>query len=340
MRDLLIIQTAFAGDLILTTPLIEQCAHCFPGIGIDVLCIPGTASLLAHNPHVREVLPYDKQSGKPGLLTLTRRLSRKGYEICIVPHRSFRSAILARATRARRRVSFDRSAASWLYTDTVRYADADHEVERNRTLLSVFDGARKTRVRPALYPSEDDRMAAARSVSAGGTMPMLCLAPGSVWATKRWTQEGFIEVGKALCQEYQVVLIGGAQDAALCAEIAGALPPDRVVNTAGKLSFLASAALVGMSRILISNDSAPVHVASAMGTPVVEIYGATSPEYGFTPYGVPHRIVQREGLACKPCAIHGGHHCPITTFDCMRGLSARSVIEAVRSLLDEVSPPL
>jgi heptosyltransferase-2 len=155
-----------------------------------------------------------------------------------------------------------------------------------------------------------------------------------VWATKRWTEEGFAELGRAFAEGFRIVLVGGPDDAALCERIAAALPTG-AVNAAGALSFLASAALIWKARVLVSNDSAPVHVASAMGTPVVEIFGATAPAFGFTPYEVPHRIVERSDLACKPCAIHGGAHCPIKTFDCMRGLSADNVIQAVRALLAE-----
>jgi heptosyltransferase-2 len=131
---------------------------------------------------------------------------------------------------------------------------------------------------------------------------------------------------------HQVVLIGGAQDVELCDRIANLAASLNVVSLAGRLSFLSSAALIDRASVLVSNDSAPVHIASAMGTPVVEIFGATSPDFGFTPYGVAHRIVQREDLDCKPCAIHGGDHCPVKTFDCMEGLSAHTVIEAVHAL--------
>jgi heptosyltransferase-2 len=344
---ILVIQTAFAGDLVLTTPLIAETAERFPGAAIDVLCIPATASLLAGHPAIRRVIVYDKHRRHPSLISLMRRLARERYALCLCPHRSLRSALLARATRAPRRIAFHRSAGRWLFTETVPYREDLHEADRNRSLLS-FTGIPGPKLRiPALYPSEDDHAAAARlletcvSSEAGertraSSDPLfLCIAPGSVWATKRWTEEGFAAVARYFAARYRVMFLGGAEDHALCARIitrAGVGLP--VHNVAGQLGFLASAALIGRAAVLVSNDSAPVHLASAMGTPVVEVYGATSPAFGFSPYGVPHRIVQHEGLSCRPCAIHGGDHCPVGTFACMRELPATTVIAAVEELLE------
>ena len=337
MTDVLIIQTAFAGDLILTTPLIAAIADHFPGAGIDVLCIPGTAGLLAGNPHVRDAVVYDKRAKRPGLTAMMRRLARSGYDVCVSPHRSLRSSLLARASGAAKRIAFDRAAAAWLFTDTVRYDDSAHEVERNCALMTPLGAAPTGCGRPELYPAEKDRAAVDLLLQGEDDRPLFCMAPGSVWATKRWTEEGFVKLGRTFAEEYRVVLTGGPDDAALCGRITAALPPG-TVNAAGALSFLASADLIRRARILVSNDSAPVHVASAMGTPVVEIFGATVPAFGFTPSGVPYRIVERSDLSCKPCAIHGGVRCPIKTFECMQGLPADDVIRAARALLAETNP--
>ena len=336
MAEVLIIQTAFAGDLILTTPLIAATAQVIPEARIDVLCIPATAPLLAGNPAIRDVIVYDKRARKPGLRRMARRLAETGYDIVLSPHRSLRSTLLARATRAAQRIGFDRAGASWMYTHRVPYREHVHEVERDVDLLAPLVDERPASPGVALYPSDADRQEARALVHAAGGRPLLAIAPGSVWATKRWTVEGFIEVGRAFSSSHVIVLIGGPQDTGICARIASSLPAAAVIDTSGRCSFLASAALIAEADCLVSNDSAPVHVASAMNTPVVEIYGATSPSFGFTPYGVPHRIVQREDLACKPCAIHGGERCPEKTFACMRELSAASVTEAVQSLLSGV----
>ncbi|MBR9976114.1 MAG: glycosyltransferase family 9 protein [Bacteroidetes bacterium] len=381
---ILLIQTAFAGDLVLTIPLIDDIAERYPDAPIDVLCIPSTVALLAGHPRIRHRIGYDKRRQQPSLLSLMRSLARERYGLCISPHRSLRSALLAWATRAPRRITFDRSAGRLMFTDTVPYRDDLHEVERNRSLLAAEGASQPPLRRPRLFPTAEDHSAATRFFSSEhGQRNLVCIAPGSVWATKRWREEGFAEVAAQLGRIFRVVLVGGAEDRMLCERIriaattsgrdiaasdrdagasdrdagasgrdagasgrdagasgrdagasdrdAGGIPD--VINAAGELGFLASASLIGRATVLISNDSAPVHLASAMGTPVVEIYGATVPAFGFSPYGVPHRIVQLEGLDCRPCAIHGGPRCPLGTFACMRDLDAEQVISAAEDLI-------
>ncbi|MBR9976660.1 MAG: glycosyltransferase family 9 protein [Bacteroidetes bacterium] len=377
---ILIIQTAYAGDLILTLPLIEEAALQYPEVPIDVLCIPSTVDLLANNPFVRRCIVYDKRKGRPPLHRLLRDLSREGYSLCLCPHRSFRSALLAFASRAPKRITFDRSAATWLFTDVFSYREDWHEVERNRSLLSEGQQPVPTHRTPRLYPSEQDYERVASLLRrCDGPSRYICVAPGSVWSTKRWTEEGFAALIRHFSSTHTVFLIGGKEDHERCSRIArGAccVPPSGsewselefnaatggdagvvdvnadfpvegrqadavelrdsdhcIINVAGELGFLASAALIENAELLVSNDSAPVHLASAMRTPVVEIYGATTPDLGFSPYGVPHRFAQREDLDCRPCAEHGGRECPIGTLVCMRELYSRQVIETAEELL-------
>ncbi|MBE0556300.1 MAG: glycosyltransferase family 9 protein [Proteobacteria bacterium] len=332
--EILIIQTAFAGDLVLTTPLITACAEAMHGACIDVLCIPSTSGLLENNPHIRDLIVYDKRGGER-LGAVMRTISRRSYDICLTPHRSMRSAILARSSRARIRVSFDRSSGGLLHTHRVVYDRGVHEVRRNLALLHALDIHPDPDTPPRLYPGSGDMETARAIVERLGNRPVICFAPGSVWATKRWTEEGFAGLAQKLLGTHSIVLLGGADDRLLCSRITARVSDARCISTAGDLPYLASAALLQMSGLLVSNDSAPVHIASAVSTPVVEIYGATSPEFGFTPFGVPHRIVQVEGLPCKPCGIHGSERCPKVHFACMRDLSVDTVYDAVMELVEK-----
>ncbi len=274
------------------------------------------------------------------MTALARRLRATGYSLVLCPHRSVRSALLAFATGTPRRVAFDRSAGRWLFTDTVPYRQDAHEVQRNLDLLACIDARVDRSARPILIPSPRDVEDAARFVSdTVGDTPYVCLAPGSVWATKRWTIRGFAETAQALSTEHAVILIGGPDDAAVCAAVEAAAGPGVCVNAAGVLRFPSTAALIARARLLVSNDSAPVHIAVAVGTPVVDIYGPTAPRFGFAPYGVPHEIVERTGLSCRPCAIHGGNRCPIGTFECMDLLGSDRVVAAARRLLAAGTSP-
>ena len=161
---------------------------------------------------------------------------------------------------------------------------------------------------------------------------LVAVAPGSVWATKRWPVEKYADVVRALQAEgWYVVCVGSREDAPLCADLlrrAGA-----GINAAGRLTLLQSAELLRRCRALISNDSAPMHLAVAMRTTVVAIFGATVPAFGFAPMGENDVVIETEGLTCRPCAIHGGPRCPIGTFVCMHQITADRVLESVRRIL-------
>jgi len=200
------------------------------------------------------------------------------------------------------------------------------------------------RVKPRLHPAAGD----VRVVDALlndfhaqhgpiGRQPMVALAPGSVWFTKRWPEEHFLAVARALVHDgVQVVLVGGADDAGLCSRIAGECGEGAaVLNAAGRLSVLQSADLLRRCALLVTNDSAPMHLAGAVGTPVFALFGATVPSFGFGPLGPRDRVFELQGLACRPCGIHGGQKCPIGTFVCMRDLKPESVLSSLREFLSQ-----
>jgi heptosyltransferase-2 len=338
MSRILVIQTAFAGDLVLTLPLVQELRATVDGSNITVLCIPSTAPLLARHPAVDSVIVYDKRNHSPSLTKLGAVLRAQRFDMVVCPHRSLRSALLARVAGARIRVGFDLPVVRRFYTHRAAYVKTDHEVLRNLSLLAALGMKVNGCRRPELYPGPDDEAAAAAIAREfRPELESVVIAPGSVWATKRWTPEGFAAVAAEFSVTHNVVLAGGREDEELCRGIAR-MSKAPVIVAAGRLSFTASAALIRSAALLISNDSAPVHLASAVGTPVVEIYGATVPEFGFTPYGVPYRLVQMKDLECRPCGIHGARQCPIKTFECMKNLAASTVIEAARCLLQSAFP--
>jgi heptosyltransferase-2 len=163
---------------------------------------------------------------------------------------------------------------------------------------------------------------------------MIALAPGTVWNTKRWPAERFAELARKLDGEgYTVALVGGAEDRPLCDAIVSAAAPARIFTAAGALSLLRSAELIRRCQLLVSNDSAPMHLGVAVGTPVVALFGATVPEFGFAPYGPKDLVVEIRGLSCRPCSSHGGARCPINTFDCMLRISADRVAATALGIL-------
>jgi heptosyltransferase-2 len=336
-RSILVIQTAFLGDVVLTLPLVQITKRAFPSAQIDFLTIPRTASVLSNHPAIAEVIEFDKRGkdrGIGGILRMARDLRRRQYDVALIPHRSMRSAAVASLAKIPTRIGFNRSAGKLLLTDVVLYRKGVHEIERNIDLLKPFGVSRDGKELPSLYPSASDSAvvdALLKELGYYGSS-MIAVAPGTVWNTKRWPQERFSELVRRLArQKIPVVLIGGAEDVQMCREISG--DNDHVRSVAGRLSFLQSAELIRRSSALVCNDSAPMHLAAAMRTPVVAIFGATVPEFGFAPYGENDVVVETKGLECRPCSIHGGEKCPITTFVCMRDISAEAVyLQTVRTM--------
>jgi lipopolysaccharide heptosyltransferase II len=322
----LVIQTAFLGDVVLTTPLLAALAQ---GHGpVDVVTTPAAAPLLGTHPAVRQVIPYDKRGpdrGFTALVGLARRLAKTRYEAAYLPHRSLRSAALAFLARVPKRVGF---ADGWplLYTETRRRPNTGHEIDRLLALVGPTDGA----AAPRLYPqSHDQRVVDTCLRDAGIAGEFVTLAPGSIWGTKRWPY--YEELAVWLAARIAVVVVGGAEDAELCRRIAEAVRRSggRALDSSGRLTLLQSAALIGRARLLVTNDSAPLHFASALGTQVVALFGPTVPEFGFGPIGDGDLTLGVTNLACRPCSDHGPPTCPLGHHRCMRELHMETVVTAL-----------
>ena len=330
---ILVFQTAFLGDVILTLPLVQIIHREFPAAEIDVVTTPAAVGILRNHPAVHRTISYDKrgtQRGVRGMWSLASELRGRKYDIALVPHRSFRSAVVTAVAGVPVRVAFATSAGRFLFTDLVPYNNHVHEVDRNLSFLKVFGIALAGKELPSLYPSEEDVAKVTTFLFVnhiGKEEPLIAVAPGSVWNTKRWPAERFAGLVRMLVRGgKKVVLVGGGEDERLCREIAESAGGSGINVAAGKLSILQSAELIRRCRFIVTNDSAPMHLAVAMRTPVVAIFGATVPAFGFAPYGERDIVVETEGLTCRPCSIHGGDKCPIGTFECMWKISPETVL--------------
>jgi lipopolysaccharide heptosyltransferase II len=322
----LVIQTAFLGDVVLTTPLLSVLADRHGPV--DVVTTPAAATLLEGHPAVHTVLRYDKHGagrGWRGLKQMGALLRARGYRRVYLPHRSLRSGALAIWSGAAERIGFADSPAAITYTTRVPRPQGGHEIER----LLALAGVTSSEASPvSLRLSPDDYAAAdAWLGSHGVTSRFAALAPGSVWGTKRWPY--YAELASGL--DRTSVIVGGPDDM-LLAEAIIAATPGRVVSAAGALSLRGSAALIQRAAVLITNDSAPLHLATAVGTPVVALFGPTVPEFGFGPRRAGDLALGREGLSCRPCSRHGPQTCPLGHHRCMRDLSVDIVLKAVTAV--------
>jgi heptosyltransferase II len=323
----LVIQTAFLGDVILTTPLLSVLAARHGPV--DVVTTPAAAGLLEGHPAVGSVIRYDKRRtdrGWLGVRRIGRELRGRAYSRVYLPHRSLRSAALALWSGAPERIGFADAPGAISYTSRVARPATGHEVER---LLALARAAPDEKAGVSLPLTDEDLARADTWLASHGVGPRFAaLAPGSIWGTKRWPY--YPELAARL--DRMVVVVGGPDDVALANAIAAAAP-NRVVNAAGGLSLRESAALIQRAAVLVTNDSAPLHLATAVGTPIVALFGPTVPDFGFGPRRAGDVTLGHAGLSCRPCSRHGPPRCPLGHHRCMRELSVDAVLEAVANIV-------
>lgn len=331
-RNVLVMQTSFLGDSLLTLPLLRRLKESLPGAKLAVLTLPKHADVFRGSEWVDAVILDDKRGahgGVRGPWKMAAELKARGFDLAVIPHRSFRSALVAWLAGVPRRVGFASSAGRFLLTDVVPFAWLTHDLERNLALARPLGGDAAPASGEARYVVPGplpEALARALPPSAR----LAGVHPGAAWATKRWLPERYAELCRRLKADgLTPVLIGGPGDAALGALIA---KESGAVDLVGRTDLAALKALMGRLSLFVTNDSGPMHLAAAAGVPVVAIFGATTRELGFFPYGAGHRVVEAD-LACRPCGLHGAKDCPEGHFLCMRLLTVDRVHAACRDAL-------
>jgi len=317
MDKVLIIQTAFLGDVILATPLIENIHEHFPNAQIDFLLKKGNEALLKEHPILRKTYVFDKSRKRKSMMELIRSIRKEQYDLVINLHRFASSGLITTLSGAKETRGFTKNPFSFLYSKRVPHelGKGQHEVDRNLSLIS--DLVEVPQRRPQLYPSQADL----DFVSQWKNEAYFCLAPASVWFTKQappavwqYVMEKFDEDG------VQFYLLGGPADYELCEGIKLVSQRNNVHNLAGKLSLMQSAALMKDAKRNFVNDSGPLHIASAGNAPVSAFFCSTTPEFGFGPLSDDSNVIAVKNLDCKPCGLHGHKACPKGHFQCGNGL--------------------
>jgi len=327
-----IIQTAFIGDVILATPLADAARASLPGTEIVFVVRAGCENLVTTHPAIDRVVVWDKHGrnrGIGGVFRIARELRSIGIETAVVPHRSLRSAAVAKMAGIPVRIGFDRGGGRFLHTERVPYITGIHEVERN-LMLAAAAGWEHEGFTPRIVPDADDIAMIDDIVR--GLGDYMVFAPGSVWATKMWPIDYYIELGQAFTEQgFRIIVSGGGDDADICRAVEAGIPG--AVDVCGVLSLRRSAELYRRASVVVTGDSAPQHIASAMGARVVAVFGPTVREFGFTPYGQSGVVVE-EDVPCRPCGIHGHAVCPEGHHRCMRAVTPGRVKAAVEALME------
>ena len=330
MQRVLIIQTAFIGDVVLATALVEKLARFYPDAEIDFLVRKGNESLLQNNPHLHEVLVWNKKENKlKNLFSILRTIRLRRYNKVINLQRFFATGLLTAFSAADETIGFDKNPLSFLFTTKVKHSinrdGIKHEVERNNDLIRHFTDAGFTR--PKLYPSDKDF----NVVQPYSHIPYVTITPGSVWFTKQYPVEKWIKLITEFPKDYQIYLLGGKENALECSHIKESAGNTKSEVLAGKLSFLQSAALMKNAAMNYVNDSAPLHFASAVNAPVTAVFCSTIPAFGYTPLSdVSYIIETTEKLNCRPCGLHGYKACPQKHFKCALTIETDRLIQTLQ----------
>lgn len=325
---ILIIQTAFLGDVVLTTSLLTHLRNAHADATIDVVVRADLVSILEGHPDISEVIGFDKRGadrGLGGLLSFARRLRARSYDRCYLPHRSLRSALLAWRAGIGERIGYAGAPGGFLYTQTVARPETGHYTDKLAALVAERDAPL-----PTLPVADDARKAIDARLDAegiGAAEPVALLAPGSVWATKRWTARGYAGVARELSQRYRVVLVGSEADRPAADAV---IEHFETTDWVGRTNLRELVALCARANLYIGNDSGPTHVAAAVGTPVVAVFGPTVPAFGFAPRSAGSAEVVEIELECRPCHAHGPMKCPLGHHDCMNRIDAASVLDAAQ----------
>lgn len=328
---ILIIHTAFIGDIVLSIPLIKKLRDTYPKAEITYLTTPVGASILRNNPHLNHIIEYDKRGehkGIKGFWAIAKKLKMEAYNLVITPHRYLRSTFLTFLTGAPIRRGYDSAAASFLYNERVHYDKSKHEVEK---LLSFVPKDEGKRYEIEIFPTElevekVDKLLEKRREK------VVVVAPGSKWFTKKWPLEYFNRVIKELekREDTTVVVVGGKEEMFFNMPLA-----NTTIDLRGKTTLLELAEVIRRADIVLTNDSSPIHIASAFpNVRILALFGPTVEKFGFFPWSKNSEVFQVEGLECRPCSIHGGDSCPKKHFKCMLDIKPEMVLERIESILE------
>lgn len=310
----LLIQTAFIGDAILATAALESLKKHHPTATIDFLVRKGTESLFQENPNINKLLVFDKKNRKLfNLWQLAKQIRKAKYTAIFNLHRFASTGFLCLFSGTKT-YGFAKNPLAAFYTKKFEHTisaspNGMHEVERNQQVIAQYTSSKAEK--PKLYPS------AAQFEKVQQSQAYVCMAPASVWFTKQFAQEKWIELVAQIPENIVVKFIGAPTDVDLCNAIISASGHKNAQNLCGKLSLIESAALMSKAKMNFVNDSAPMHLASSMNAPVTALYCSTVPEFGFGPLSDQSFVFQYEHkLDCRPCGLHGHKTCPKGHFNC------------------------
>lgn len=317
----LVIQTAFIGDVILATPIIEAIASAHPQAQLDFLLRKGNEGLLKNHPKLNHVYVWDKSKKRPDLRRIRKAIRAERYDHVINLQRFASMGWLTFMSGGKTKAGFNKSPFAFAFDQKTDHqiAPGTHEVDRNLRLIEYLDV--KGDRRPKLYV--DHEMDAVKEYK---STPYICIAPAAVWHTKQFPTEQWIKLVQRMGKNHMIYLLGGKDDAAVCDRIEKVCANQKVETLAGRLNLLQSAALMQDAQMNYVNDSAPMHLCSAVNAPITAVFCSTVPDFGFGPLSDNSNVVEvAEKLDCRPCGLHGLSDCPKGHFNCANEIDVSQI---------------
>lgn len=325
-NKILVIQTAFIGDVILATSLLETLNLNFPQSKIDIVVRKGNESLFNDHPFLNHIYVWDKSQKKAkNLFQILKKIRRVEYDLVLGVQRFFNAGLLTAFSKGKTTIGFDKNPLSFLFNKKVEHKIGTglHEVERNYALISDF--AKKFHKGLKLYPSQND----IEKINQFTNEKYIVIAPASVWFTKQYPKEKWIEFLDKV-KGFKTFIIGAPSDNALGKEIKSSSSNNNIEILCGKLNLLQSAALMQKAEMVYVNDSAPQHLASAVNAPTTALFCSTVPSFGFGPLADNSLILEtEENLECRPCGLHGHKNCPKGHFNCGFNIETKKLLQRI-----------
>ena len=328
MKSFLIIQTAFIGDVILATSIIEKLHKFYPDAKIDFLLRKGNESLLSNHPYINNLIIWNKKRKKyKHLFNILALVRKQKYDYVINLQRFATTGFITSFSKAKNRIGFAKNPFSIFFTKRIKHSIKEglHEVDRNTRLIKHITDEQS--MRPKLHPSVLDF----DHVSKYKNTEYICIAPTSVWFTKQFPAKRWIEFINQIQTNLTVYLLGAKSDFVACEKIQSQCKGVNVINLAGKISLIESAALINDAKMTYVNDSAPLHIASAMNSPVAAIFCSTVTDFGFGPLSEKSTVIQtHKKLSCRPCGLHGRKKCKIRSFECANSIDINEMLNLLK----------
>lgn len=335
MKKILIIQTAYIGDVILATSLVDQVKKQFPNSQIDFLLRKGNESLLTNHENIKNIYIWDKKSKYKSMFTILKKIRSERYDLCLNIQRFFNAGLFTLLSKAKTKVIFDKNPLSFLISNKVKHSiphyiedNFYHEVQRNLQLLQKISEF-KIEKDATKYPLSLNTSNSQEKIQAiiKDKSDYLVMAPSSVWFTKQFSKEKWIELKNEL-NSIHIFFIGAPTDKGYIDTIIQ--NDSHCSNLAGSLSLIDSAELMKHAKRVLVNDSAPLHLASSVQAKTTAIFCSTVPEFGYGPLSKESEIIQAKAdLSCRPCGLHGKKECPKGHFDCSNSISVQEILDTI-----------